>query len=66
MTKTLMHLNFEEYPVWKAPHSSTSNAAVDDRELRRMFRNCVNCRLDCHRESRSKLEPNVVIPCPCF
>jgi hypothetical protein len=46
-----MLLNLEEYSVGKAPHSRTATAPVDDRELQRMFRYCLNRGLDRKRET---------------
>jgi hypothetical protein len=46
-----MLLNLEEYSVGKAPHSRTATAPVDDRELQRMFRYCLNRRFDRQRET---------------
>jgi hypothetical protein len=37
-----MLLSLEEYSVWKAPHSRTAMASIDDRELQRIFRYCLN------------------------
>jgi hypothetical protein len=37
-----MLLGLEEYSVWKAPHSRTAMVSIDDRELRRIFRYCLN------------------------
>src|SRR5438445_7800436 len=59
-------LNLKEYSVGEAPHSRTSATPVDDRELHRMFRDCLKRRLDCHREPFPKLGANVVIPSPRF
>jgi len=41
-----MLLNLEEYSVGKAPHSGAATAAVDHRELQRMFRNRFNLGFD--------------------
>jgi hypothetical protein len=41
-----MLLNFEEYSVWKAPHSCTAAVPVNNRILRWMFRYCLDCGLD--------------------
>ena len=59
-------LNLKEYSVGEAPHSRTSAAPVDDRELHWMFCDCLNRRLDCQRELVPKLRANVVIPSPRF
>jgi hypothetical protein len=61
-----MFLCLEEYPVGKAPHSRTATAAVDGRELQRMFRYCLNRGLHREGEALPKLWANVVIPCPRF
>ena len=61
-----MLLSLEEYSVWKAPHSRTAMASIDDRELQRIFRYCLNRRLDRQRETLPKLRANFVIPCPRF
>jgi len=61
-----MLLNLEEYSVGKAPHSRTATVPVDNRELQWMLCHCLNCVLDCQRETLSKLWAHVVIPCPRF
>ncbi len=61
-----MLLNLEKYSVGKASHSRAATVSVDDRELQRTFRHCLNRRLDCGRETLTQLRANVVIPCPRF
>jgi hypothetical protein len=43
---TILLLNLKEYSVGEAPHSRTSTATVDGRELHWMFRDCLNRRVD--------------------
>jgi hypothetical protein len=44
-------LHFEEYAIREKPHSRTAMAPVDDRELQRMFCECLNRGLDRQRET---------------
>ena len=57
-------LNFEEYAVRKTPHSRAATAPVDNWELQRMVRYCLNSRIDRERETLPKLRAYVVIPFP--
>jgi hypothetical protein len=59
-------LDLKEYSVGEAPHSCTSTAPADDRELCWMFRDRLNRLLDCQRKPLPKHGANVVIPCPRF
>ena len=46
-----IYLNFEEYSVWKPPHSSPATATVNDRKLQRTLCNCLNCCFHRQRET---------------
>lgn len=61
-----MLLKLEEYSVREAPHSRTATVAVDDRELQRMFRDCLNCGFDRQGETLPEYWADIVIPRPRF
>jgi|SRR5271168_4436278 len=61
-----MLLRLEEYAIRKAPHPGAATVPVDGRELRCMFRDCLNRRLRLLGRTAPKFWTDVVVPSPRF
>jgi hypothetical protein len=59
-------LNLEEDSIGKTPDAYAPSSSLDNRKLKRVFCNCLNCIFHRTRNALAKFRANVVVPAACL